>query len=387
MRMRTAVVMMLMAGATAARAAVLAGWCEPASGQPDVVAQNIIASLDSTGWGTPKQGSGDDTFGTFAGASHNGKTSGSFWNQKTTEPLTFTLTLQNNETSSYALDFLNFDVFRSYGDAPDLWSLNSGGRTVLSGSVPRVSGAPAADESNDFSDVDIDLGSVGLILKAGQTLTLELVFTDSTPEGAGNLFVDNIAVFATPVSGTDAGTVLAGWSEPAFAAGTAASGFRATLSADGWGTPKQGCGDRTFGSVSGAGRGSSAASYWNKKTAGPLGLTITLNNDTTQSWQLESVHFDSYRSFGDAMDQWTLHISGDGIVFDKLNGSVDRISGAPTADENNDYSDVDIHLGQYNLTLEGGKKAVFSLEFSDTTPDAVGNLFVDNIAVVGKAVQ
>lgn len=386
MKIRVAVVMTWLAGVMAAQAVVLAGWCDPSAESPHVSAPGISATLNGAGWGVPKQGSGDDTFGTFPGASRAG--SGSFWNKKSTEPVTLTIRLTNTGNSSYALDFLSFDAYRSYGDAPDRWSLRrAGGEELLSGEVPRTSGAPSADDENDFPDVDIDLGAQGLILSGGGTLELELEFSDSTPNAAGNLFVDNIAVLATAVDGARTGTVLAGWSEPGYQADRSEPGFRATMAADSWGAPKHGCGDRSFGSIAGASRGGSTASYWNNKTSAPLAMTFTVRNETGKPWNLDSVHFDTFRSFGDAMDQWNLSVSGVGMNAVTQSGTVERISDGPTADEENDFSDVDIDLRAHSLVMADGQKAVFRLEFEDSTPAAAGNLFVDNIAVVGSAVS
>lgn len=384
---------MLLSGAVAVQAApdVLAGWWDP-SAAVDVQADGISASKDTSEWAMPAHGSGDDTFGSFSGASHDTESPGSYHN-KSIDTKSMAFSLQNTGTNQYMLEYLSLDTFRQYSGAKDQWSLSIVGgdlgtsSNAMSGDVTSISGNPSADESNDFSDLDIDISGLGLLLGVGQSVTLQMDFIDSTPENEGNLFIDNIAVLGSVVTQEVSTTVLAGWWEPSNAVDVTTLGFTASKTTAGWGTPAHGCGDDTFGSFAGASHDAvSPGSFWNQKTTNTLSMQFQLTNGSSIGYALDFFSFDAWRVYSGATDQWSLSIVGGdlGLTNNMLSGTIERIAGAPSADENNDFVDIDINLSDFDLVLDVGESVTFQVDFSDTTPDTVDNLFVDNIAVIGS---
>lgn len=386
----------LLSGAVAVQATpeVLAGWWEP-SNSVDVQADGISASKDTIGWGEPTHGCGDDTFGSFTGASHNATSPGSY-HDKSSNTLSMAFTVSNAGTNGYALNYLSLDTYRSYSDAKDQWSLSVVGgdlgvvSNALSGGITSVSGGPAADEFNDFTDLDINISGLGLVLGVGQSVTLQVDFLDSTPSAIGNLFVDNIAILGTAVTQQVSTAVLAGWWEPSNAVDVTTPGFTAVKTTTGWGAPAQGCSDDTFGSFAGASHNaSSPGSFWNNNSTNTLSMLFQVTNGSGSAYELDFLSFDAWRVYSDATDQWSLSIvAGDlGLTNDMASGTIERIAGGPSGDEvDNDFLDIDVSLSGFGLELAAGETVTFELEFSDSTPSAHGNLFVDNIALIGTIV-
>lgn len=194
-------VWIFLAGSVSLHADILAGWWEPES-TPGVLASGMSATLGSTGWGTPIHGCGDDTFGTFAGASHDAISPGSFYNNKSMSDMSMLITLSNTGLQVMTLDYFAFDTLRQKATAHSQWSLSIVGgnlattNNMASAAIP-IGPTPVGDESNNFDDVDADLRSFGLELDAGQSVVFELTFSGSSQVAGGQLFVDNIAVVGT----------------------------------------------------------------------------------------------------------------------------------------------------------------------------------------------
>lgn len=193
---------LLLAASVSVQADILAGWWEPGTSAPEVSASGISAALDTTGWGAPIHGDGDDTFGTFAGASHDAISPGSFYNNKTMADISMTLSVTNTGTQSCSLDYFAFDTLRQKATAHSQWTLNIIGgdlgttNGIASSAIP-IGVLPVADESNNFDDFDVDLRSFGFELGTGESVLFELTFSGSSQIAGGQLFVDNLGVVGT----------------------------------------------------------------------------------------------------------------------------------------------------------------------------------------------
>ena len=182
------------------------------------------ASASSGNWsisdsgGDPGRGSSvDTTWGTFDG---NGVAASAITNVGTANftvtngrpSAEVTLTLTNNTSDDYDLDFFHMDVVAFRPNAPRTYSLNVlAGSDISNGTVFASAGAPANDNSTDDithlggglgtgHDVhdDLDISFAGLAdrtLAVGESAIIQIAFSNGTGSGGGHhLFLDNVGI-------------------------------------------------------------------------------------------------------------------------------------------------------------------------------------------------
>ncbi len=144
--------------------------------------------------------------------------------------------------------------------------------------------------------------------------------------------------------------------------------------------------DGTFGSLAtGATTGTAGddGGYWTANANNTSFMDITIQNNSSESYELTYFCFDAWR-------QWLGGCEGYSVSI--VAGDLDLVDGFATGTFTQNskiaaYSDYDVYLaGLSDNVLASGEEVVFRLQMVDTVTSSNGQLFLDNIAVLGEAI-
>ncbi len=153
-------------------------------------------------------------------------------------------------------------------------------------------------------------------------------------------------------------------------------------------TPGYGSQDGTFGSLgTGATTGTAGddGAFWTKNTNNTSHIDITVENNTSDSYELTWFCFDAWRQYSGGSDGYSLSVVG---------GDLDLTNNFATGTFSPNstiagYADYDVSLTSLPETvLVAGASVTFRLSLIDSDYlTKVGQLFVDNIACLGEPVS
>ncbi len=150
------------------------------------------------------------------------------------------------------------------------------------------------------------------------------------------------------------------------------------LTGPGWGSQ-----DGTFGSLAtGATTGSAGddGGFWTANSTNASYMDITVQNGSSDSYELTHFCFDAWRQWLKGCEGYSVSVvAGDlALVDDFATGTFKQNSSVAG------YVNYDVSLaGLPDNVLAAGEEATFRLLMRDSAPAADGQLFVDNIAILG----
>ncbi len=346
-------------------------------------------------------GSKDGTFGSLGtGATTNSAgDDGGFWTDNANNTSYMDITIQNTGAGTYKLTSFCFDAWRQWAKGAEGYSVS-----IVAGDLELVDDFATGTFTQNSSiggyfDYDVSLTNLSdTVLASGEEAVFRLQMVDSAPAENGQLFIDNIAVLGVEYV-PEAGDVLVGFDKGAVTtsysnknANVEAAGFEGnqvwsdtgTLG-DEWNITGESYGskDGTFGSLgSGATTGTAGddGGFWTDNEYNTSYMDITIQNNTVTNYELTSFCFDAWRQWPAGCEGYSVSVvAGDlALVDDFATGSFAQNSSI------GGYYDYDVSLTDLaDNILTPGEEAVFRLKMVDSAPSSSGQLFIDNIAVLG----